>query len=110
MTLTSGTKLGPYEVIKKLADIATAYVTGERGMGKYTGRRLSPTHDEVAQLAFSLYESRGKPEVIRLDESWFYRRWMQIIGEIRVPALEEFAGEVANSRWLRIQSVNRVFT
>src|SRR5947209_14819539 len=30
-------------VIKKLADIATAYATGERGMGKYTGRRL-PRH------------------------------------------------------------------
>ncbi len=24
-------------------------------MGKYTGRRLSPTHDEIAQLAYSLY-------------------------------------------------------
>jgi hypothetical protein len=31
-------------------------------MGKYTGRRLSPTHDEIAQLAFSLYESRGRQD------------------------------------------------
>jgi hypothetical protein len=30
-----------------------------------------------------------------------------IIGEIRVP--RELSGEVAKSRWLRIQSVNRVF-
>jgi hypothetical protein len=43
MTLTSGTKLGPYEVIKKLADIATAYVTGEAGYGKV--HRPSPLPD-----------------------------------------------------------------
>src|SRR5207245_6264159 len=30
-------------VINKLADIATAYATRERGMGNYTGRRL-PRH------------------------------------------------------------------
>jgi DUF2934 family protein len=29
-------------------------------MGEHNGRRLSPTHDEIAQLAFSLYESRGQ--------------------------------------------------
>jgi len=29
-------------------------------MGKYTGRRLSPTRDEIAQLAISSYESRGR--------------------------------------------------
>jgi hypothetical protein len=26
----------------------------------YTGRRTSPIHEEIAQLAFSLYESRGR--------------------------------------------------
>ena len=31
-------------------------------MGKYTGRRLSPTHDEIAQLVCSLYESRDRPD------------------------------------------------
>jgi hypothetical protein len=55
-------------VIKKLADIATAYATGERGMGKYTGRRLSPTHDEIAQLAFSLYESRGRQDGHHIED------------------------------------------
>jgi hypothetical protein len=31
-------------------------------MGKYTGGRLSPTYDEIAQLAFSFYESRGRQD------------------------------------------------
>jgi len=35
-------------VVKELADIAIACATGERGTGKYTGRRLSTTHDEIA--------------------------------------------------------------
>ena len=30
------------------------------GMGKYTGGQTWPTHDEIAQLAYSLYESRGR--------------------------------------------------
>jgi hypothetical protein len=29
-------------------------------MGECTGRRLSPTYDEMAQLAFSLYETSGR--------------------------------------------------
>jgi hypothetical protein len=40
-----------------LAEIATAYVTGE-----HTGRPLSRAPDEVAQLAFSLCGSRGRRE------------------------------------------------
>jgi hypothetical protein len=39
--------------MKEVADIITADSTGEWEMGKYTGRRTSPTHDEIAQLAFS---------------------------------------------------------
>ena len=31
-------------------------------MGKYTGRHLAPTHEKIAQLAFSLYESRGRQD------------------------------------------------
>lgn len=30
------------------------------GMGKYTGSRPAPTHDEIAWLAFTLYEARGR--------------------------------------------------
>ena len=42
------------------ADIVGAYITGEWSKGGYTGDHLSPTHDEIAQLAFSLYEARGR--------------------------------------------------
>jgi hypothetical protein len=48
--------------MKKVADIVIADVTGEGTMGKYTGSRLYPTNDEIAQLAFSLYESRGRQD------------------------------------------------
>ena len=48
--------------MKEVADFVAADITGERSMGKYTGRRLYPMHDEIAQLAFSLYESRGRQD------------------------------------------------
>jgi hypothetical protein len=48
--------------MNEVADIVAADTTGERGMGKYTGRRLSPTHDEIERLAFGLYESHGRQE------------------------------------------------
>jgi hypothetical protein len=48
--------------MKVLDDIVAADITGEKGMGKYTGRRLSPTRGEIAQLAFSLYDSRGRQD------------------------------------------------
>jgi len=31
-------------------------------MGPNTGGRRAPTHDEIAQLAFNLYESRGRQD------------------------------------------------
>ena len=39
--------------MKDVADIIAVDTTGEWEMGKYTGRRTSPPHDEIAQLAFS---------------------------------------------------------
>ena len=48
--------------MKEVADIVAADITGDLSMGKYTGRRVSPTHDEIARLAFSLYESRGRED------------------------------------------------
>jgi hypothetical protein len=53
---------------KAIADIAAADVTGERGMAKYTGGRLSPTRDEIAQRAFSLYESRGRQDGHHIED------------------------------------------
>ena len=47
---------------KKLADIATQATTGEWDMRKFTSRQTAPKHDEIAQLAFSLYESGGRQD------------------------------------------------
>jgi hypothetical protein len=49
-------KDGGNRVMQGVADIVVSDATGEWEMGKYTGRRTSPTHDEIAQLAYSLYE------------------------------------------------------
>ena len=54
--------------MKEVADIIAADSTGEWEMGKYTGRRTSPTHDEIAQLAFSLFESRGRQEGHQVED------------------------------------------
>ena len=42
--------------------IAKEYALGPTGMAKDTGRRSYPTHDEIAQLAYTLYESRGRQD------------------------------------------------
>jgi hypothetical protein len=52
----------------ELTDIVAADTTGERGMEMYTGGRTSPTHDEIAQLAFSLYESRGRQDGHHIED------------------------------------------
>jgi hypothetical protein len=38
------------------------------GMGKYTGGQTSPTHNEIAQLAYSLYESGGRRDGHDLED------------------------------------------
>ena len=45
--------------MKGISDTVAADIIGEREMGRNTSSRTSPTHDEIAQLAFSLYEARG---------------------------------------------------
>jgi hypothetical protein len=37
-----------------------AKLTGERLMGKYTGRNANPRQDEIARLAYDFYETRGR--------------------------------------------------
>ena len=54
--------------MEEVADIVTSYATGEWGMERYTGSRLAPTHDEIAQLAFSLYESRGRQDGHHIED------------------------------------------
>jgi hypothetical protein len=37
-----------------------AALTGEGMMGKYTGGRERPSREEIARLAYHLYEARGR--------------------------------------------------
>ena len=58
--------------MKEVVDIVAADTTGiynsraadlrPWGMGKYTGGLPRPTHQEIAQLAYDLYESRGRQD------------------------------------------------
>ena len=49
-------------VVTKASDFVTSHAAGEWGMGPHTGGRRAPTHDAIAQLAFHLYESRGRQD------------------------------------------------
>jgi hypothetical protein len=49
-------------VVTAASDFVTSHAAGAWGMGPNTGGRRAPTHDEIAQLAFSLYESRGRQD------------------------------------------------
>jgi uncharacterized protein YbjT (DUF2867 family) len=55
-------------VVTEAVGFVTSQAAGE-GMGRYTGGRLAPTHDEIAQLAYYLYELRGR-EVGYHIEDW----------------------------------------
>jgi len=48
-------------VVKKAAGFVAAQAAG-RGMGRYTGSRTTPTYEEIAQLAYRLYECRGRQD------------------------------------------------
>ena len=51
-------------------------------MGKYTGRRRSPRHDAIAQLAFILYESRADRTATQI-EGWL-RAEQEVGRQLRV--------------------------
>ena len=40
--------------------IMPSCTTGEGSMGMFTGGRNYPTRDEIAQLAYHIYETRGR--------------------------------------------------
>ena len=50
-----------------ISDIAAA-LTGEGVMTKNTGGRERPSQDEIARLAYQLYETRGRLEGQDLDD------------------------------------------
>ena len=58
------------------SEVVTEHAISLSDMGRYTGRRLSPTHDEIAQLAYCLYESRGREEGHQLED------WLQAEQEL----------------------------
>ena len=55
----------------KAVTAATDFVVSEaagEGMGRYTGGRLAPTYDEIAQLAYFFYELRGRQDGYHLED------------------------------------------
>ena len=58
------------------SEIATEHAIGLSGMGMDTGHRLYPTHDEIAQFTFSLYESRGR------QDGHYIEDWLQAEQEL----------------------------
>ena len=51
------------------SEIAMEHAIAPSDMGKNIGRRLYPTHDEIARLGYSLYESRGRQEGHQTEDS-----------------------------------------
>ena len=54
--------------MKEVADIVVARPLVSGIWEKYTGSRTFPTHNEIAQLASSLYESRGRQEGHNIED------------------------------------------
>ena len=50
-----------------ISEIAAA-LSGESMMGKYTGGRDRPSRDEIARLAYHLYETRGRRDGQDVDD------------------------------------------
>jgi hypothetical protein len=55
-------------VVTDAPHFVISQAAGEWGMAAKTGSRLSATHDEIAELAFSLYESRGRQDGHDLED------------------------------------------
>jgi hypothetical protein len=58
------------------SEIAMEHALAPVDVGKNTERRLHPTQDEIAQLAFSLYESRGRQEGHQMED------WLRVEEEL----------------------------
>jgi hypothetical protein len=54
--------------MSRQSEIAMEHAIAPSDMGKNTDRRLYPTHDEIALLAYSLYESRGRQEGHQMED------------------------------------------
>jgi hypothetical protein len=60
-----------------VADTIITFLTGERSLAKDTGFRIRPTRDEVAQLAYYLYEVRGRQHGYDIED------WLRAEQELR---------------------------
>jgi hypothetical protein len=58
------------KAVTTAAGFVASQASGE-GMGRYTGGRLAPTHDEIAQLAYYLYELRGRQDGYHIED-WLH--------------------------------------
>jgi len=58
------------KAVTEVTDFVASEAAGE-GMGRYTGGRLAPTHDEIAQLAYYLYELRGREDGHHIED-WLH--------------------------------------
>lgn len=59
-SMTSGIVLTRFDI--------PATLTGERLMSKFTGGRERPLRDDIARLAYHLYERRGRQDGQDLDD------------------------------------------
>jgi Protein of unknown function (DUF2934) len=50
------------------SEIAMGHAFAPSDIGKNIDRRSYTTHDEIAQVAYSLYESRGRQEGHQLED------------------------------------------
>ena len=53
--------------MKEIADVVAAGTSGER-VTERNSDRFYPTHDEIALLAYSVYESRGRQEGHQMED------------------------------------------
>jgi hypothetical protein len=65
LVVTGGSLNRP--IVSKAAGFVTSQAAGE-GMGRYTGGRLAPAHDEIAELAYQLYVSRGRQDGYHIED------------------------------------------
>jgi hypothetical protein len=68
--VVAGEKLNNLDkrVVTDASHFVISQAAGDWGMGRYTGARRTPTHEEIAQLAYSLYESRGRQDGHHLED------------------------------------------
>lgn len=52
----------------QVVDIVSSDSVGERDKGIFTGAGAGPSHDEIAKLAYSFYESRGRRDGRDVDD------------------------------------------